>query len=103
STVIGAERVLSTASRAHHRRSRSAASVPLFPSLADADRFPSVRLMSAPQLGMHQPQRLHQKQKQQQASQKLWTSEAFAREIWTHKVEPSVLPCRRPFAAKFCN
>ena len=59
------------------------------------------------QFGMHQPQGLCQKAQQQQSSQKLRTSEAFAREIWRHKVEPSVLPCRRQFAGKitrtFCN
>src|ERR1700687_4025517 len=52
---------------------------------------------------MHQPQGLREETKQQHPREKLWTSEAFTREIWLHKVEPSVLPWRRQFAATFCN
>jgi hypothetical protein len=39
---------------------------------------------------------LREEGEQQQSGEELRTSEAFASEIWTHKVEPSVLPWRGP-------
>ncbi len=44
---------------------------------------------------MHEPQCLRHKHQQQQSGEELWTTEPITSEIWTHRVEPSVLPCRR--------
>jgi membrane protease YdiL (CAAX protease family) len=49
---------------------------------------------------MDQPQRLRDKREQQQSGKKLRAAETFTRNKWTHKVEPSVLPWRRPFSEK---
>ena len=76
-------------------------SVPLLPALADADGFRTSGIRwpcGSSACTSHKA--CAKKEKQQQSREKLWTAEAFAREIWTHKVEPSVLPCRRLFAGK---
>src|ERR1700676_5522632 len=97
---VRAERVLRGHRWIQERRSGNSSSMPLLPSLADANRFCGVRLTSGAHFGVYQPRGLREKAEQQQSREKLRTSEAFAREIWPHKVEPSVLPCRRQFAEK---
>src|SRR5690242_15855188 len=101
SALIGFKGILHLAGVTFHCGSGSDAAVmQLFPALADAYGFPAIRSLGAAQFRMNQPDRLAEKSQQQQPGKKLRTSEAFAREIWTHKVEPSVLPCRRQFAGK---
>jgi len=75
--------------------------MPLLPALADASRFESVRFLHSAKLRPHQPNRLCQEQAKQKAGKELRTSEALAREISTHKGEPSVLPCRSPLRGNF--
>src|ERR1700676_3766895 len=98
--VVGSKWIAGGDSWIEERRCGNASSMPLFPSLADANRFCPVRLASSPHLRVHQPQSLREKAEQQQSREKLRTSVAFTREIWPHKVEPSVLPWRRQFARK---
>src|ERR1039458_5868732 len=95
--LVGAEWVALGHSRVEQRSRSDPVSVPLLPPLANADRFLTIGIVSGSQLGARQPNGLRQKAKQQKSREKLGLSEAFAREIWTHKVEPSVLPCRRRF------
>ena len=75
-----------------------ALSVPLLPAFANADGFGAVGILPGAQFGVHQPEGLPKEAQQQQSGEKLGAAEALAGEIWTHKVEPSVLPCRRRFA-----
>src|ERR1700722_2944074 len=100
SAVAGAKWILGHSSWIEERRCGNASSVPLFPSLADANRFWPVGLPSRAHLGVHQPQSLREKAEQQHPCEKLRTSVPFAREIWPHRVEPSVLPWRRQFVRK---
>ena len=82
------------------RRSRNPVPVPLLPPFANEERLRFLRFVSCTKLAIHQPNALAQKHKQERSRQKLRTAESFAREIWTHNAEPSVLPCRRRFAEK---
>ncbi len=77
--------------------------MPLPPSLAYADGFRWIEFGTGEEFGVNQPCGLRQEGQEQQSGEKLRTSETFACEIWTHKAEPSVLPCRRLFAEKDCN
>jgi hypothetical protein len=76
--------------------------MPLLPSFADASRFETVRLLRSAKLDTHQPNRLCQEYAEQKTSKELRTSKALAREISTHKGEPSVLPCRSLLRGNFC-
>ena len=102
--VHGAERVgRGIAGEVLIWRSGNAAPLPLFPSFADAHAFAAVGVVACVKFGTHQPRRLRKECQQQRTREKLRTSETFAREIWTHKVEPSVLPCRRLFRRMICR
>ncbi len=79
-------------SRFDHGSSSDAATMPLLPSFANADGFSDVRPRRASEFGVNQPNGLRRKPQQQEPGKKLWLAEAFTREIWAHKVEPSVLP-----------
>jgi hypothetical protein len=59
--------------------------------------------VSGAKLGANQPQGLAEEGEQQESGEKLGTSEAVASEIWTHKVEPSVLPWRGPVRLTGCG
>ena len=101
SGVAGAERVLQTrAFEIQEGRSGKALAVQLFPAFAGTDRFRRVGCVGGAQFGMHQPCGLRKERHEKQSSQELRTAEALAGEIWTHRVEPSVLPWRRLFAEK---
>lgn len=78
-----------------------ALSLPLFPSFADPHGLATLHSFRAAEFAMNQPQALREKSQQKQSRQKLRAAETFSREIWTHKVEPSVLPCRRRLREKF--
>ena len=86
-----------------HWSPRCSSTMQLLPALTDSESFLAIESRRRAQFNMNQPECLPHKRKQQQTSKKLRTSETFAREIWAHKVEPSVLPCRRQLRGKFCN
>ena len=73
-------------------------SVPLLPTFADAESLRAVRFASLAHFRMDQPHSLCEKAQQQQSGERLGTPKTFTREIRPHRVEPSVLPCRRQFA-----
>src|SRR5208283_3643253 len=99
--ALAVKRVLSTIPGAVHKRSAcDAASVPLLPALPNALRLGAFRQVGRAKLGMNQPEGLAKEGEQQHPRENLRAAEAFAREIEAHKVEPSVLPWRRPFAGK---
>src|SRR5579859_201380 len=82
----------------HHRGGGNAVTVPLFPSFSDPNGLAALGSLRGAEFGMHEPCRLREKYKQKQAGKKLGTSKTFTSEIRGHKVEPSVLPCRRLLA-----
>src|SRR5579863_2600943 len=102
--IVVLERILRRIlSEFRHRSTGGSSTVQLLPPLANPESFLAIESRRRAQFNMNQPECLPHKRKQQQASKKLRTSETFAREIWAHKVEPSVLPCRRQLRGKFCN
>src|SRR5215472_1717152 len=89
--------------RLAERRTGNAVAVPLFPAFPDADGLPEVDSRSCPDLGTHEPEGLCEKGEKQQSGKKLRPAKTFTREIGTHKVEPSVLPCRWQLRKTFCD
>src|SRR5580704_11496801 len=102
--MVAVKRILNRIfTKFRHRSAGCSPTVRLLLALTDSESFLAVNPRLRAQHSINKPQRLPQKRKQQQSGKKLRTSKAFAREIWAHKVEPSVLPCRRLLRGKFCN
>jgi len=104
SMITALERIWNGIARRFCQRSAGRAfPVQLLPPFADAESLPAFQPVCHAQLPMNQPECLCKKSEQQQPGKKLRAAEAFAREIWAHRVEPSVLPCRRLLRGKFCD
>ena len=96
-TLVTLKRILAV--RGFHHRSRGkAVAVPLFPAFPNANGLAAFCSLRGAEFRMHEPHRLCQEYEQKHAGKELRASKAFTSEIREHKVEPSVLPCRRLFA-----